>query len=809
MPQGFHHVLGDVTSVSNLENGVELLAGTPRLRICAVTEGLFQVRFSQSGASFREQPFSYAVLPDFLSGEPEEVEVQTQEDHTRIRSGSYTAVVQHRPLRIHFEDAHGNVFAEDDFGITWKGDHVTARKRKTDGEHFYGLGERALGINRVGQRFTNWNTDYPAYQEWSDPLYTSFPFFIALRPCEDGLRRAYGIYLDNSYRSEFDFGGEMLDGFSFGAHGGEFVYYFIPGPEMTDVLRRYTAMTGRVPLPPRWALGYHQSRWSYFPDTEVTSIVRQFRERRIPLDAIYLDIHYMDAYRVFTWNPERFPDPRGLLNELRNQGVRAVVIINPGVKQDPGYFVHDEGLEKGMFVTYPDGSIYKGSVWPGACYFPDFTNPAVRQWFGDYYRLMQDAGVAGIWTDMNEPSNHRFRTISEIALHAFEGEGGTHAEAHNVYGLLMTRATYEGLLRHRPDERPFVLTRSGFSGSQRYAAVWTGDNVSNWEHLRLTLPMLLSLGLSGMPFCGSDVGGFFDSPTPELFARWIQIGAFSPFFRTHTIFESMRQEPWSFGPGVETISRKFIELRYRLMPVFYTLFEEHGRTGLPIIRPLVLHYPQDTQVHDLDDQFLLGEAILVAPILYEGAHSRKIHLPAGRWYDFWTGKAYVADGDTEYEPLLFSSLLEEMPVLVKGGTVIPLAPVLQHDGEREIVGLELRVFPGTGISNLYEDDGVSFAYQRGDFRRTTFSLLESDQGRYTLLREHTGSYTAHAKRYRMHIFGVEKPGEVSVDGRPLSIEAYHDETEPELEAHALYHARHHTLLFHAPADFSQIEFSAF
>ncbi|HET6567505.1 MAG TPA: TIM-barrel domain-containing protein, partial [Rhodothermales bacterium] len=562
MPQGLQQFLQEITEINPGENGAEFAAGTPRLRVAAVAEGVFQVRFSQDGTPFREPPFSYAVVPDYFSTHRVEANLNTETDgYTRIECGGFAAVVQHRPLRVSFEDEQGNVFADDRYGVSWRGDKVAVWKNKVDGEHFYGMGERAIGINRLTRKFTNWNTDAPAYKEWGDPLYSSFPFFMALRPCEDGVRRAYGIYLDNSYRSEFDFGGEMLDGVDFCVYGGELVYYVIMGPDMTDVLRRYTEITGRAPLPPRWALGYQQSRWSYYPDTEVRTLVRQFRERMIPLDAVYLDIHYMEGYRVFTWDRERFPDPPGLLRDLLEDGVKVVPIVDPGIKADAGYAVNEDGLAQDMFVKYPDGRVYTGSVWPGACHFPDFTSPKVRSWFGGYCRQMLEDGAAGLWIDMNEPSNHRFRTLPDIVRHDFEGEGGTHAEAHNVYGLLMARATYDGMRAHASGERPFVLTRAGFSGVQRYAAMWTGDNVSDWEHLRLTTSMLLSLGMSGMPFAGSDVGGFFDSPSPELFARWIQLGAFSPLFRTHTIFHSQRQEPWSFGPAVETIARKFIELR--------------------------------------------------------------------------------------------------------------------------------------------------------------------------------------------------------------------------------------------------------
>lgn len=820
MPQNAYEFLGDVTDVEVARSGVDVRAGTALVRVEAIMEGTFRVRLSPTGERFDDPPFSYAVAPGALDGEPPEVDVRQGEDDVRVQLGERTAIIERQPLRISFEDEACSRFARDSAPMCWKGDRVMAWKEQTMGERFYGLGDKPIALDRATRAFTNWNTDLPEFTRDSDPIYKTFPFYVGLQPGEDGTHRAYGIFFDNSFRSHFDFGGEARGHTTFGADGGELRYYAFAGPGIEDVLRRYTALTGRMPLPPLWSLGYHQSRWSYYPEYEVREIARGFRDRRIPLDSVHLDIHYMNDYRVFTWDPERFPDPRKMLRDLEAEGVKTTVIIDPGVKVDEGYRVYEEGLEQDAFARYPDGTPYTGAVWPGECHFPDFTKPSARAWFGDYYKGMLEEGVWGFWADMNEPSNFRMRTFPDPVRHDFEGRGGTHLEAHNVYGLLMARATYEGLRRHAPDRRPFVITRAAYAGAQRYTSGWTGDNVSSWEHLGMVLPMVLSLGLSGMPFTGSDVGGFAGNPSPELYARWVQLGAFTPFFRTHCDAFSERQEPWSYGPKVEKVARDFIGLRYRLLPVFYALFDEHRRTGLPVVRPLVLHYADDVRVHEMEDQFLLGRDVLVAPILKQGHESREIYLPEGRWYSFWTGEAH--EGGRE---ILVKAPLDEMPVFVRAGTTLPLAPLMQHVGERAWDEVELRLFPGEGTSTFYEDDGLSHAYEEGDFRRTSFILRTPSPGTCTLLREQEGAFISPVERFVIRLMDVDRPGEVQVDGTSVPVETdVQDSSKADLQAgeadvqtgdtdvragevQARYDAQDRTLTVRTGADFQRFEAS--
>lgn len=742
MPDAFRFS-GDLSDVSRNPEGISLQSDARSINVRAVAKGVFRVHVVADGDPQNAEPFSYAVenCPSIEGGE-----LEALESKVRFGTAGWSVVVERSPLRIGFESPDGHSFAVDSFGPGFYGNRFHVWKRSNPKARFYGLGEKAYPLDRTGRHFTNWNTDAPGYSAEADPLYKTIPFFLCVEPREDGGSFAFGIFLDNSWQSHFDFGGQAIGHYSFGADGGPLVYYVIGGPTPAEVIRKYTALTGRTSLPPRWSLGYQQCRWSYYPDTEVRHLVEHFRVRHIPLDVLYLDIHYMHEYRIFTWDPHRFPDHRSLLADLRDLGVRTVIIVDPGVKTDADYRVAQEGLEGDHFVRYPDGSIYEGKVWPGNCYFPDFTRPATRDWFGSFCREALDDGVAGFWTDMNEPSNHAYRTLPDFIPHDMDGKGGLHLEAHNVYGMQMTRSVHDAAVAHRPDERPFVLTRAAFAGSQRYAAVWTGDNVSSWEHLDLALPMLLSLGISGVPFAGTDVAGFFGAPSAELFVRWMQVGAFSPLFRNHTIFGSPRQEPWSFGEVAEEAARSAIELRYRLLPYLYALFREHEESGLPPMRPLFLHYPDDEEVAAVDNQFLFGEHLLVAPALRLGAETRDVYLPAGKWFEFESATAYAGP-----RHVLVPAPLSSIPVFVRGGTCLPMGPILQHVDERVVTELELQIYPGTGETILYEDDGISRSYQNGAYRQHRFVMTE--EGNEVVLRhEAEGGYESPLQSFRIRVY---------------------------------------------------------
>ena len=607
---------------------------------------------------------------------------------------------------------------------------VRCHKRLAPGERILGAGERTAPLDRRGQRLVFWNSDPPQpHGDDTRSMYASIPFWLGLRA-----GRAYGIFLDSAWRSDLDAGASRPDVLSFGVAGGDLTYYVFAGPTPAAILARYADLTGHMPLPPKWALGYGQSRWSYFPEEMVRHLAEQFRARRIPCDTLWLDIDYMDGYRVFTWSPRRFPDPARLMGDLRAAGFKVVTIVDPGVKADPTDATFREGLERDYFIRRPDGALFIGVVWPGESVFPDFTRAEVRHWWGERQRALLDPGVAAIWDDMNEPAlNDRFvpgaetphgSTMPPDALQRPDGYGDApmpHRALHNIYGMQMARATYEGLARLRPDQRPFVLSRSGYAGIQRYAALWTGDNSSRWDHLRLASRMCLALGLSGVPFCGFDTGGFWSPATGEMLVRYTQLGAVFPFFRNHSALGTPDQEPWAFGPHVEALVRAAIELRYRLLPYLYTVFAEAARGGAPIARPLIYAFPEDETLADVDDEHLLGPDLLCAPVMEEDQPRRVVLFPRGAWVDWQTGERVIGPARRPVE-----SPLDVLPLFVREGAILPLGPVQQYIDESGDDLITLACYLGaeeeaTAAGALYEDDSETPAYRDGAARLTRFT----------------------------------------------------------------------------------------
>ena len=578
-------------------------------------------------------------------------------------------------------------------------------------ECFYGLGDKTGFLNKRFYAYDMWNTDNPdPHVDSFRALYKSIPFFMARTDRGD-----YGIFFDTTYKSVFDMGKESPDYYYFAADAGNLDYYFFAGNSLPEILTAYTDLTGRAPLPQIWSLGYHQSRWSYKTEEEVRFIGDTLRKLRIPCDSIHLDIDYMERYKVFTWNRERFPDPKKMLSDLKNEGFKIVTIIDPGVKVEKGYPLYEEGMERGYFVVSPSGETYVNAVWPGDAVFPDFGNPAVRNWWARQQKTLTDMGVRGVWNDMNEPATFRGE-IPEDVIFSDEEQKTNHARMHNVYGHLMAKATYEGL-KEADGRRPFVITRACYAGTQKYSTAWTGDNHSIWAHLQMVVPQLCNLSLSGMPFVGTDIAGFGSDATPELLVRWVETGCFSPLFRNHCCLSAVRQEPWVFGKEVLDIYRSFVELRYTLIPYYYDLFWEEEHTGWPILRPLVFQYEDDPETWEMNDQFLIGDRILAAPVLQQGVRRRMVYLPEGVWYDFWTGEA--VNGKKAF---LRDAPLDTCPLYVKAGSVLPRWPVQQYVGEKEIRELILDVYPGEGECFHYQDDGETFAYREGGYNQYRFRI---------------------------------------------------------------------------------------
>lgn len=591
-------------------------------------------------------------------------------------------------------------------------------------EKFYGLGDKTGFLNKRGYEYENWNSDIPqAHNEDYKALYKSVPFLITLKK-----QGVFGLFFDNTYKSCINLGKEDGSYYFYGASAGNLDYYFIGGKRMTDVVEGYTYLTGRTPLPQFWTLGYHQSRWGYESADEIRGIAEKYRALNIPCDTIHFDIDYMDGYRVFTWNEKTFGTPGGIIEEIGKDGYKAVTIIDPGVKLDEGYFMYDEGMENGYFARTPEGETYVNAVWPGDAVYPDYGNPVVRGWWAGKQKILTDLGVRGVWNDMNEPASFRGELPQDVVF-TDEDRESSHAAMHNVYGHLMAKATYEGL-KQADGKRPFVITRACYAGSQKYTTVWTGDNQSLWSHLQMAVPQLSNLGLSGFAFAGTDVGGFGADCTAELLCRWVQVGAFSPLFRNHSSKGSVRQEPWQFDAQTIDINRKFIELRYRLLPYFYDLFHVCEETGLPVIRPLVLHYENDPETWNLNGEFLVGENILAAPVLEQGAVKKLVYLPAGTWYDFFTREAY--EGGRYH---MVDAPLDTCPVFVKEGGIIPVYEVMQYTGERPYEKLKLLVYPGEGSYIHYQDNGTDFAYREGEYNLYEFRSAEGAEVTCRMLHE--------------------------------------------------------------------------
>ena len=709
-----------------------------RAEVSMLADDLVRVRLLPPG---REPVHSWFVARDEWPAAP--VEVTASDDGVRLTTAACEVEISTEPrFRVSFawpatEQRERQPFAVDEgaLGMGVQGGTLRCHKRLWPGERIFGAGERTGAMDRRGQRIVFWNTDPPTpHGDATGAMHVTIPFWLSLR---GGM--AHGILLDSAAHGELDAGAAHPDRLSFATSGGDLTYYVFAGPTPGAVLARYADLTGHMPLPPRWALGYQQRRWSYYPAAHLREVAREFRARRIPCDVLYLDIDYMDGFRDFTFSPARYPDPAGLLAELAAEGFKVVPIIDPGIKRDPTDATFAEGLAHDAFCRLPSGALFTGSVWPGACVFPDFSQAAVRAWWGERHRTLVEAGVAGIWNDMNEPALTAFltgeepvppgATLDPDVVHRAGGADGpplAHAAFHNAYGVQMARATHEGLARLRPGERPFVLSRSGSAGIQRYAAVWTGDNTSLWAHLRMGLRMCLGLSLSGVAFAGADVGGFWGDATGEMLVRFTQLGALLPFFRNHSARRTHPQEPWAFGQPYEAMCRAAIELRYRLLPYLYTCFERAAQDGRPIAAPLLFAQPEDEAAARCDDQFLLGDDLLVAPVLDDETYTRSVYFPDGVWVDWANGQRITGRARaTQAAPL------DALPLFVREGAIIALGPVLQHTDERPSDPITLACYlgatDGATAGTLYEDDGHSTAYQQRASRRTAFHATRAGE----------------------------------------------------------------------------------
>ncbi|MDI5898613.1 glycoside hydrolase family 31 protein [Flavobacterium yafengii] len=721
------------------------------LKVTVLRDSLIRFRFTTKG--YFSNDFSYAVDKSHSHGY-NFLEVSEVEDYYQIKTSKVKCRIQKIDMRLSIFDLEDNIILEDELGFHWEesyeygGNIVKMSKASKDGECFYGLGDKATQMNLKGKRLENFATDQYAFQKDQEPLYKVVPFYIGLQN-----KQSYGIFFDNTFRTYFDFCHERRNVTSYWAEGGEMNYYFIYGPQMQDVVTTYTDLTGKPELPPLWALGYHQCKWSYYPESNLKEVAAKFRELKIPCDALYLDIDYMEGFRCFTWNKEYFPDPKRMVAELAEDGFKTVVIIDPGIKIDKEYAIYKEALEKDYFCKRADGPYMKGKVWPGECNFPDYTNPAVREWWAGLFKeLISDIGVKGVWNDMNEPAVMEVpnKTFPMDVRHDYDGNPCSHRKAHNIYGTQMARATYHGVKRFAYPKRPFVITRSAYAGAQRYTSSWTGDNVATWEHLWIANIQVQRMSISGMGFTGSDIGGFAEQPSGELYARWIQLGVFHPFCRTHSSGDHGDQEPWAFDEEVIDITRKFVNLRYQLLPYLYTMFWQYIEEGIPMLKPLVYYDQDDIQTHYRNDEFVFGNQILVCPILEPNALGRRMYIPRGQWYNYWTNEE-VKGG----KEIWVDTKFDQIPIFVKAGAIIPKYPVQQYVGELEFDELTLDIYykEGKEKSVVYEDAQDGYDYKKGRYSFLSFQTTGKEKELIIQLHKE-GKYDTNYSKYKMNLIGL-------------------------------------------------------
>ncbi len=804
----YEHQLGNIRDIKALssQSFQVLSSGRVSLQIEIWSERCIRFRYGLDGL---DSPFSYALAEE-AQPQPTPVSLVAKKKGWQLQTAALQCCIAAEDGRVKIKDRQSGKIVHE-YATAFQArttllqglEQVRLQLNTDKKEGFFGLGDKSWDTDLHGRYFRNWCTDSFAYGKESDQLYRAVPFYLGLRKSI-----GYGLFLDNSFRTHFDFNSQKDGQTSIWADGGEFNYYFFLGPELNTVAADYARLTGTPELPPLWALGFHQCRWSYYPEARVREIATNFREKQIPCDAIYLDIDYMDGYRCFTWNKTHFPDPKGLMSDLKKDGFHTVVMIDPGIKVDPDYEVYQSGTEIDAWCKRRTGEDMVGPVWPPECVWPDYTNPEVRHWWGMLYReLYLEQGVSGFWNDMNEPAVFKVHhmTFPDDVVHDFDGRWAEHKEAHNVYGMQMARATYEGLKKLQPAKRPFLLCRANYSGGQRYAALWTGDNVASWEHLAIANRQCIRLSISGYSMVGTDIGGFVDEPDGELMVRWLQLGIFHPVMRVHSMGNNVDgaaeaeaeavkaaeatnrqdQEPWVYGAPYTDLARRAIELRYRLLPYLYTAFEQHIRSGKPLLRNLFFYDQTDDNCRQYGDQFFCGDDLLVAPVVKKGAKSSHVYLPKGQWIQ-WRQLAegafdYVAHAPTQTgtaginagaKLIKVSHALGDIPLFVQAGAMIPSIPPVQHTGEiSQLQELELKVFlgPKNGQGRLYWDAGEGYAHQEGQFIDTDFSY-QLHKNHLVIAQLAIGDYTAALRHIQIQLINAPQLADTAlVDGKKIAI----------------------------------------
>ncbi|MES2646964.1 MAG: glycoside hydrolase family 31 protein [Bacteroidota bacterium] len=707
--------IGQVTSYIKTKDGITGNTASGIFNIQAYTSNIFRVRVSKNK---QFNSLSYALTGDLI---PIIGAVQLVDDGNNIllSTSMIDVIVEKSPnLRVIFKNKKGEIINEDEsgngFGTSYIGDKISVYKKMQEGERFVGMGEALGNLDKRGSLITLNNTDTYKYGDPRLPMYVSIPFYMGIHH-----QLVYGIFYNNSYKTTFNFGVSTPHFSSVSMDGGDVDYFFMYDSSISKIIEHYTALTGRMQMPPKWSIGYHQSRCSYFPDTQVEWIAQTFRSKKIPLDCIVLDADYQQGYQPFRVNKQRFPDMPGLAAKLSKMEIELTASVYPGVKIDSTYESYTDGLKKDVFIKYSDGSLFETEIAPLRCYLPDYTNPKTRAWWIDKMKWLPDNGIHGYWNDMNEPAVGA-SYLPDNLVFDFDGRKATALEAKNVYAFQMARSSYEAALKHGKGRRPFVLSRSGFAGIQRYSAVWSGDNTSSDAGLLSGVLLNSQMGLSGMSFCGYDVGGYIGDASKDLYKRWIQAGVFSPFCRNHREYFGAAGEPWAYGEEAEAISKTFIEFRYRLLPYTYAAFYEASQTGMPIARSLCIDYPHKSKVYDLNYhyQFLFGDAMLVVPVT-SLEKSKKMYLPPGDWYNLYTDEKLTGDKEWAEEVPMY-----KLPIFIKASSIIPIQNVVQSAREKPGDTLFIHLYNGTKKNSFayYEDEGDGMAYQKDGFCKKTISF---------------------------------------------------------------------------------------
>ena len=754
--------LGPVLSHEKTAHGIAGRTATARFSVDVYSPHIIRVRVVPEGV---ERHVGYALTTDEVPAFSQ-FDVNVADPIVVVKTLSITTEVELRPdLRITFKDAGGQVVNEDlpgkELGMTLAGNKVTVYKRLQSDERFIGMGEQLGNLDRRGSVITLKNTDYYGYDDPKVPMYVSIPFFMGMH---DG--KVYGLFFNNSYRSVFNFGASNRRFASFSFDGGALDQFFIFDASVRRILEHYTSLTGRIPLPPRWSLGYQQSRCSYYPESQVMWIADTFRAKKIPLDGITLDADYLHHYQPFRINKERFPDMRRLADTLRGMNIELTASVNPGIAIDDTYEQYRSGLKEDVFLRYADGELYVADIAPNTNHFVDFSDPRGRRWWIDNMKIYQDLGIHGLWNDMNEPAIDG-QAMPDNVVFDFDGQKTSALEAQNYYGMLMARAAYESAAQYGGNRRPFVLSRSGFAGIQRYAAVWSGDNQAKDEHIQLGVLLINQMGLSGVPFTGPDLGGYIGDGNKDLFRRWVEVGVFAPYLRNHRGQYTAANEPWAYGEEVEAISKSYIEFRYQLMPYLYSTFYEAAETGMPVSRSLSIGYSFDANVYSPDYQyeFLFGPALLVNPMTSQ-EQAKSTYLPAGAWYDLFTDERL--DGGRVHRAGYAG---HRIPIFAKASAIIPMQGKVQSTRDDPGPVLFVHVFNGAERNEFvyYDDDGETLDYRKGQFRKRviTFDPVKNEL-RFT---RPEGSFAARFQKIRLILHGFGPLDGATVNGKATAVQS--------------------------------------